>query len=260
MSVTVKNGATGGAGGEGGQTQNDPKLNAGGAGEGGGDSGDGEGGSGDGEGGEPKPRSKSVAWEDHKRAIDDMNKFKKKAQDLEARIKSGETDKLKEQNRWKELYEQAQQRAEQAEEKANKIQDSFVNERKYGAVKQAALAAGLRPEAVDDLEAIDLDLVEVETTSKGKLNVLGVTEQISKLQKAKPHWFGGKAAPKVNSGNPRVNGGGDDGDGAGITMDQVRALEKKARSGTSADKQAYHDAMIRFRNKHGRRLDRGAIR
>lgn len=127
-------------------------------------------------------------------------------------------------------------------------------------MKAAALQAGLRPEAIDDLEALELDLVDVESTSKGRLNVLGVDEQIKKLQKAKPHWFGGKTAPKLNAGNPRVNGGGDDGDGAGITMEAVRALEKKARTGTVADKQAYHDAMIRFRNKHGRRLERGAIR
>lgn len=266
MSVNVKKGATGGAGGEGNQNS-DPKLKAGGAGEGdgaGGDGGEGDGdGAGDGDAGgesDPRPRSKSVAWEDHKRALDDMNKFKRELQKERDAQKAQRTKDLEAQNRYKELYEAATKERDEAQTEAKRIRESFVNERKYSAVKTAAVAAGLRQEALDDLEATELDLVEVETTSKGRLNVLGVNEQIKKLQQAKPHWFGGKKAPNVNSGNPKVNGGGDAGDGAGITMDQVRALEKKARTGTTADKQAYHDAVIRFRNTHGRRLDRGAIR
>jgi hypothetical protein len=274
MSLKVKKSATGGAGGEGTQNPNLKKTASGAA----GDAGEGNGGGDEGDGGEgdesgdeqddeqEEPRGKKIDLANHRRALDDLNKIKRENAKLRQEAKERGDNELKAQNRWKELAEERERERDEANERAEKIQNAFVNERKYSAVKTEAMAKGLLPSAIDDLESADLDLVDVETTSKGKINVLGVSEQVQKIMKTKPHWFGqgagkGKGSTNVNSRNPGVNGDTGGGDGASVTMDQLRALEKQARkSGSTEDKAKYHQAANRYRLSNTRRTNRDALR
>ncbi len=185
------------------------------------------------------------------RVSNDMHAFKKAAKDAQEKLKAIETEKLTKNNEFKTLYEQEKNAREAAEKTSKDLKDSFINEKKYSAVKAQAMAAGLKPEALDDLDMIDFTDVVVETTSTGKTNVLGVEAQIKKLQAAKPHWFGGKTTPKINSGNPRVIEGAEGGDK--ITVEQVRKAEKEAKK--TGDMKPYYNLINRYRAQSGRRTD-----
>lgn len=224
---------TASAGGAGEGSQNDPIVN-----------------DDDSSGGGAAPKGgRVIKPEDHERALADLNKFKKAAKEAADKLAERERKELEQQSEWKKLYEQEKAAREAAEGKATKLSESVVNEKKYTAVKTAALAAGLRPEAVDDLDMIEFEDVVVESTSTGRFNVHGVENQVKKLQAAKPHWFGGKTAPKINGANPRTVEGGD---GDEVTVDMVRKAAAEAKK--TKDPTKYNELITRYRAKHGRRL------
>lgn len=151
--------------------------------------------------------SKAVSWENHKRALDDMHKFKQKNKELGDRIKQleqkledYEQKHLKEQEDWKTLFEREKQRREEAERQANEVSESFFENQKFNKVKSLAYQAGLRGEAEDDLLRMEFDGVTAEQDERGHVRVYGAESFIEKLKKQKPHWFQQKNAPRINSG------------------------------------------------------------
>lgn len=209
---------------------------AGGEGGGGGASG-GDAGAGDkggGEGGEKGGKPELVSREDHERALADLHKFKKEAEKLKTEREAEKTAKLKEENRWKELAEQNEQEAKTAREEAARIKDSYVNGKKYSAVQEKCMALGLRPEAVSDLEMLDLADIPIETTSTGKINVLGADKFAERLKTLKPHWFAEKKAPSINADGTRVVESND----GQITVAQLLAEEAKGKK--SGDLSGYY--------------------
>ncbi len=97
-----------------------------------------------------------------------------------------ETNKLKENNQWKELAEAKEKEANDAKAETARIKDSFVGNQKYNAARDKCKALGLRPEAEADLESLDLEAITIETTSTGKINVLGADKFAERLKTVKP--------------------------------------------------------------------------
>lgn len=145
-----------------------------------------------------------VARADHDRALADMKKHKARADKLEQERKTEKETKLKEQNQWQQVAEQKEREALEAKERADRIENSYLGDKKFNAVRSKCEALGIRPEAVSDLEALDLEDIQIETTSTGKINVLGADKFANALKARKPHWFSDKAAPKVNTNGQRV--------------------------------------------------------
>ncbi len=206
----------------------------------------------------PARRSKSAADDDvvpraqFERTITDMHKYKKAAKEAADKLAEKDRAELVSQNKWKELYEAEKARADEADGTSTKMKESFLNEKKYSALKTAAMAAGLKTEALDDLDSLDLDDIQVETTSTGRTNVMGVEAKLKKIQTAKPHWFGGKTAPKIDGKAPRVVDDGSAG-GTEVTIAQVRAAEKLSKK--TGDRAPYTEVMNRYRAQSGRRLN-----
>jgi hypothetical protein len=164
----------------------------------------------------------TVSKEDHDRALKDLHKFKARAKELEDAVKATHTKSMKEKEQWKELAELREKEAEDLKKEKTKIQESLIYDKKYSAVKEAALAAGIRKEAVTDLELLEFSEVQIETTSTGRINILGADKAVDRLKTLKPHWFGSKGA-KINGDIPDVQTGGK------ITKTQVYEAESKAK-------------------------------
>jgi hypothetical protein len=183
-----------------------------------------------------------VSRADHERALADLNKYKKAAADAARKEKEAETTRLKEQNKWKELAETNEREAKEAREEANKIKGSYVNERKFNAVRSKCEALGLRAEALTDLEMLDLEDIQIETTSTGKINVLGADKFATQLKTRKPHWFAEKKAPSVNTNGARILDSGD-----AITAKDLLSAEKEGRK--SGDLSKYYELHKKFQQQ-----------
>lgn len=214
-----------------------------------GDAGDKKGGAGDGKGDEGKsgekdadPNDDRVSRADHERAVADMHKFKKEAEKARQEKKEAAEARMKDQNQWKEIAEAKENEAKEARAEAEQIKISYLGEKKFNAVRSKCEALGIRPEAISDLEALDLADIAVETTSTGKINILGADKFATRLKATKPHWLSDKAAPKVNTNGQRVLDTGD-----AITARDLLKLETEAKK--SGDSSKYHEAFKKFQQQ-----------
>ena len=143
----------------------------------------------------------------------DLHRFKQEKKELEAQnqkllreIQEKEEKTLQEKGRYKDLFESEKQKRMELEGKVVGQKDAFFNTLKRAEIEKAAIGAGIRKEALYDLDLLDNSLVEIETTDKGSINILGAEEFVSELKNTRPYWFQGQGAPNVNTGNPSYRG------------------------------------------------------
>lgn len=182
----------------------------------------------------------SISKADFDRAMKDMHKFKAQAKTLEEKLKTRETEELKKREEYKTLYEQADKRAKEAEERDVKREEAFIGDKKFSALKIEAMKLGLRAEAMPDLELVGLDEIVAESTSTGKTNILYADKAAQRLKQLRPHWFDSNRPPKINTNSPGVVSG------ASITIKDVMAAENKAKSGDPEDQKAYLTLIRKF--------------
>jgi hypothetical protein len=186
------------------------------------------------------PPVESVPKAEFEKVLAELHKHKNEKRELLAKSQAEKEQILREQNRWQELAELKAKEAEELREYSTKAKEAFVSEKKYSALKEAALKAGIRPEALPDLEIVGLDKVQVETTSTGRVNVLGVEHAIENLKLQRPHWFGGQKT--VIAGNtPNVMAG------AIVNTEQLDKLSKEAAK--TGDYTAYQEATKLFQQQ-----------
>lgn len=176
----------------------------------------------------PSDKPKMVSWDVHQRMQDDLVKAKRRSQELEAKMGDLESEKLKAANDYKALYEGEQQKRQKVEGELKQFSNWAVQTQRFNAVKSEALAAGLRKEALSDLELIDLESVKVETTSTGRFLTEGAKERVEQLKSERPHWFTVGAPPTVNAGGasaPPPPGQGK------LTVNDVVQAERDAKRG-----------------------------
>lgn len=186
------------------------------------------------------PANSFVSREDHDRALRDMKKFKEGYQKLKDELSQKELQALKSKEEWKKVAELKEQEAAEAQEKYQNLQGAFVNDRKASAIRAAALEAGVRKEALDDLELFPFDDVVVEHTSTGRVNVLNAKEAIDRLKLTKPYLFGSKRV-NVNPSGPDVVSGGK------ITYEQVKKADEEARK--TGDYAPYYEVLRKFQSQ-----------
>lgn len=162
----------------------------------------------------------TVAREDMDRALTDLKKWKAKAKELEDAVKAKEVASLKEKQDWQKIAEMKEIEAKEATEREEGLKKAIATDKKYNAVLAAASSLGLRKEAVDDLNMLDMSDVQIEYTNMGRVAVHGADKFAERLKTLKPHWFGQKSN-KVNSNSPDVEMG------EKITMKQIRDAERK---------------------------------
>lgn len=185
------------------------------------------------EGNQPtKPESqatheRAVPWSDHRRAIDDMHEYKTRAKQLEADIAASNEERLKEKEQYKELAEINKKEAEKWKSEAEKGNSLFEQTQKHAAVTKEAVEAGILPEALGDLDLVELDSLKIETTNQGRFAVHGAKEFVADLKNNKPHWFKVAEGPNVDSGG----GGTPPGEPAPKTAADVLKAEREWKYG-----------------------------
>lgn len=143
---------------------------------------------------------KTVSWEAHKRAIDDLHKYKRAAKEREEKLSEFEAQRLSEKEEFKSLAEKFKSERDEWKSKAEGATEKFLTTLKMSEVERVALSKGLRPEALKDLQLLDFNDIQIESTSSGRLNVLNVDEFVDSLKKDRQYWFREKNAPNINGG------------------------------------------------------------
>lgn len=152
--------------------------------------------------------------EDHERAVNDMMKFKKAAQEeaqkraeLEQKLKDFQKKTLEGSSDFKGLWELERQakeelarQVEEERQKALSLKNMVAYNEKLKAVQKGLLDTGFRKEALSILESESLENVELEITSKGNFNVHGVDTFIESYKKKYGFLFGSNQSSVVNSG------------------------------------------------------------
>ena len=189
---------------------------------------------GDDKGDKNQEKKEFVSKEDHERAIKDLHKYKAKAKELEKKEADATTKRMKDEQKWQELAEAREKEAKEAKDEADRIRTSYLGDRKYSVLHAECAKLGIRPEALSDLEGLDLEDLQVETTSTGKINVLGASEFARRLKTTKPHWFTDQKSTKINPGGSRIIDSGE-----AVTPAMIYEAEKKGKK--SGDLSEYNE-------------------
>lgn len=168
------------------------------------------------------------------RVLQDMHKYKQQVKAYSEQLENAKMEKLKETNNWQEIAKVKEEEAVKAKEEADRLKSSFISEKKFSHIKEAALKQGLRTDAIQDLELLSFDDVLVETTSTGKINILGIDRYIQNLKMSRPHWFG-STKTVVNGSIPSTTTHGT------VTKQDLLKLSMEAQK--SGDYTAYQNAM-----------------
>lgn len=122
--------------------------------------------------------------------------------DLQSKVEESENKKLQEANNYKALYESEIEKRKKAEDKTAKLAESFFNDKKMSAIKQKAVQEGIVDSCLKWIDKADHAPVQIETTSTGSVNVLGVDEFIQAFKAENPTFFASKVAPNINNSAP----------------------------------------------------------
>ena len=134
-----------------------------------------------------------------------INELAAQNEELVRKLKDDEDKKLAETNQYKELCEREKKKREMAEEAEKKLKHSYINNFKMDAIKRAALKGGIQEAAVEDIDRFDHNGVEVEYTSSGNINIIGVDEYVNSLKEKKSYLFKKINAPIINNQSPNSN-------------------------------------------------------
>ena len=115
------------------------------------------------------------------------------------------TGQLKEKENWKQLYENELTERQKIEEKLKTVSTNVIENLKIKEIEKEAIANGILPEALEDLSLVDSSMIEVETTSTGRINFNNVKEFIESLKIKKPYLFTKKGPPTINNNQPNNN-------------------------------------------------------
>lgn len=177
----------------------------------------------------------------HDQVKADLFKTKEKLRKFEEEKQAAADAQMKANNQFKELLEAREAELTELKTK-DKVKDKVIADTlKYSAVQEMAVKAGIRKEALKDLDLVALEDVQIETTSTGRMNVLGADKFVDRLKASRPHWFGAAGAPRINGGLPGA------GEGGKITArDLLTAGEAAKKSG---DNSAYQEMYKRYQSQ-----------
>lgn len=187
-----------------------------------------------------KPAEQMVSKAEFDKVMADMHRYKTQARELATASNAEQEKLLREGKRWEELAELKAREAEEAKTESQRLKNAIVDDKKFSAVREAAVKAGIRPEAIADLEMIGLDKIEVETTDLGRVNVLGVDSLIGNIKLSRPHWFGG-GRTSVAGSVPNVSSPGL------VSLAEINKLSLEAQK--SGDYTAYSQKIKQYQQQ-----------
>lgn len=191
------------------------------------------------------PPAQSVSAEEHNKLLAKLKQAESDRDTHKANLKGKELEQMKGQERWKEIAEMNEAEAKEARLENETLKKGIVSKDRMNAIRTAALQAGIRKDALDDLENFDFPEVQVETTSLGNVNIVGAQTAVAALKLKKPYLFGTKSS-SLNGSLPEVVEGGT------ISLDQIMKAEEKARKSGSADDRAAYAKISQLYNQQRR--------
>lgn len=187
--------------------------------------------------------TKYVPQQTHDEVVQDLLKQKAKAKELAEKLSAFEKEKedlgmksLKEKQEWQKVAEAKEAEAAALKKKLDDEKRVTTNYFKRSELRQQALKAGIRENALDDLDLLPLEDITVETTSTGKINVLGADKSVERLKATRPHWFQDRTDPGVDGGTPTVT------KASAVSMKDILKLQKEG-------KQSEYEAALRSYQK-----------
>lgn len=137
------------------------------------------------------------------RILAEARKFKTIASEYEKKMKENELKELEKNNEWQRIAKMKEEEAERFRQETEKLKSAFVEKEKMNAIREIALANGLRKESIQDLRLIDFPEIKLETNNEGEFTVSGADKAVMRLKALRPHWFQTQA-PSVNTQTPSV--------------------------------------------------------
>ncbi len=169
-------------------------------------------------------QAETVAFETHKRLLDQRKADQAKARDLQAKLdaamadkEAAETTRLAEQAQWKDLYEKEKKKAEGLGSQLQHLTTSQIESRKREAVKEAL--GGVRKD--DYLKFLDLNAVQLN--DDGSVDAESVKAAANKFRESYPELVAVKPAGKIP--NEAASGYKP---GAPKSLEEMTFAEKKA--------------------------------
>jgi len=133
----------------------------------------------------------------------ELDEIKSKYDEMLAKQKEMEETKMVEERKFETLYKREKERAEKAMQESKEIKKNFINGKKYDAIEREAIKAGIKENYLKFLN-FDTELVQIETTDKGRVNVFGAKEFIEEFKNENPELFKTIKGATVNSGSAAV--------------------------------------------------------
>ena len=200
---------------------------------------------GDGKGGDTGgDQDESIPFREFKAVKDDMHRYKEEARKNADELQKLRDKDMRDKDQWKEYASAKEKEANDYKTKYETVTKSITERAKISQVREAALKLGLVETAIDDLELMDLKDVVVETTSTGRINVIGAKAAAERIKSIRPHWFSENRTPNVNGNTPTVMKPG----GAGsVSYDDLKKLEEDARK--TGDYTEYKRKLMEFKQK-----------
>lgn len=185
-----------------------------------------------------------VPYSEFKHVKDDLHRYKEEARKNADALKALQEKELRDKEQWKDYAAAKEKEANEYKTKYETVTKSITERAKISAVREAALKLGLVETAIDDLELMDLKDVAVETTSTGRINVMGAKSAAERIKSIRPHWFSESRTPNVNGNTPTVTKPG----GAGsVSYEELKKLEEEARK--TGDYTEYKRKLMEFKTK-----------
>jgi hypothetical protein len=185
----------------------------------------------------------NIPYNEFKSVKNDMHRFKEDARKAAEELKAFRDKEMRDKEQWKEYSANKEKEANEWKTKYDTLSDSIRDRAKISAVREASLKLGLVETAVDDLELMELKDVIVETTSTGRVNVIGAKSAAERIKSLRPHWFSENRAPNINGRQPEVRTSS----GGQTTYEELTKLEKEAvRTG---DYTEYKKRMMEFKQR-----------
>lgn len=150
-----------------------------------------------------------------------LNESSEQIDALKSKIEQMENDKLKSQNNYKSLWEKEKERADGYHNEVQKVKDSYISGLKESAIETAAIKHGIDPEYMHFLKGSSESEVQFETTSTGKVNILGADDFVERFKTQYPKMFMDKKMPTMNTSSGNYS------EQKQLTPDEILALQKK---------------------------------
>ncbi len=190
------------------------------------------------------PPPSTVSQADYDKLLAMHTETKTQLKDLGTKYGASEDAKLQANKEFETLAEKYKGERDAAVEKGDKLTNAFQRTTKITKIQEELTKAGVRPEAMMDIDLLEFTGVEIEMSDKGNMKVNGAESFVERLKASRPHWFSDKVPPNFNGGDPKVltTGGGE------VTLTDLRLLEKEADK-PGGDKAKYRAAFSTYQQQ-----------